>query len=382
MNTQKVDFAIIGGGVTGLWLNALLARTGFSTILIEKTALGMEQTLASQGMIHGGVKYSLSGLVNNHFDTLKGMPDRWMKCLSGDDPVDLRNVKILSPRSYMFSDASLSSKLVTFLGSLLLRGHVSPVKPANFPKAFSNPKFKGNLYELRDIVIDTRSLVENLTREFETRIVKGNPEIVCKAGRISNLIIGRKYRVKAEKYILAAGVGNQEIINAVEIPLEMQNRSLHQVVIRGKNLPDLFAHAVSIRDLSKPRITFTTHILEGYKYWYLGGELAESGVKRTSLEQIKFAKEELNNILPWIDFSECKFSTFRIDRAEPKSKKNLKPAKAFVRFYENTIVCWPTKLALTPQLGDDVLSNIFIKPNAEPELFQAERPEIGEVPWI
>ena len=382
MNTQKVDFAIIGGGVTGLWLNALLARTGFSTIVIEKTALGVEQTLASQGMIHGGVKYSLSGLVNNHFDTLKGMPDRWMKCLSGDDPVDLRNVKILSPRSYMFSDASLSSKLVTFLGSLSLRGHVSPVKPANFPKVFSNPKFKGNLYELKDIVIDTKSLVENLTREFETRIVKGHPEIVGKAGRISSLIIGRKYRVKAEKYILAAGIGNQEIINAVEIPLEMQNRSLHQVVIRGKNLPDLFAHAVSIRDLSKPRITFTTHILEGYKYWYLGGELAESGVNRTSVDQIKFAKEELNNILPWIDFSECKFSTFRIDRAEPKSKKNLKPAKAFVRFYENTIVCWPTKLALAPQLGDDVLSNIFIGPNAEPELFQAERPEIGEVPWI
>ena len=382
MNTQKVDFAIIGGGVTGLWLNALLARTGFSTILIEKTALGVEQTLASQGMIHGGVKYSLSGLVNNHFDTLKGMPDRWMKCLSGDDPVDLRNVKILSPRYYMFSDESLSSKLVTFLGSLLLRSHVSPVKSADFPKAFNNPKFKGNLYELKDIVIDTKSLVENLTRGFETRIVKGHPEIVCKEGRISSLIIDGKYRVEAEKYILAAGVGNQEIINTVEIPLEMQNRPLHQVVIRGENLPDLFAHAVSIRDLSKPRITFTTHILDRYKYWYLGGELAESGAKRTSLDQIKFAKEELKNILPWIDFSECVFSTFKIDRAEPKSKKNLKPTKAFVRFYKNTIVCWPTKLALTPQLGDDVLSNIFTKPNLEPKLFPAERPEIGKIPWI
>ena len=162
----------------------------------------------------------------------------------------------------------------------------------------------------------------------------------------------------------------------------MQNRPLHQVVIRGENLPDLFAHAVSIRDLSKPRITFTTHIIEGHKYWYLGGELAESGVKRGRLDQIKFAKEELKDVLPWIDFSECEFSTFRIDRAEPQSKKNLKPAKAFVRFYENTIVCWPTKLALTPQLGDDVLNNIFIKPNAEPELFATERPEIGRIPWI
>ena len=382
MNTQKVDFAIIGGGVTGLWLNALLARTGFSTIVIEKKALGVEQTLASQGMIHGGVKYSLSGLVNDHFNTLKGMPSRWAKCLSGNDTVDLRNVKVLSPRYYMFSDQSLSSKLVTFLGSLLLRGHVSPVKPAEFPKAFMNRNFKGNLYELKDLVIDTRSLVENLKQDFETRIVKGSPEIICEHGKISSLIVDNKYRIKAEKYILAAGVGNQEMINAVAIPLEMQNRPLHQVVIRGKNLPDLFAHALSIRDLSKPRITFTTHILDGYKYWYLGGKLAESGVKRTSLDQIRFAKEELNKILPWVNFSECQFSTFRINRAEPKSRKNLKPAKAFVRFYENTIVCWPTKLALVPKLGDDVLSNIFIKPIAKPELFSAERPEIGKIPWI
>ena len=77
----------------------------------------------------------------------------------------------------------------------------------------------------------------------------------------------------------------------------------------------------------------------------------------------------------------CEFSTFRIDRAEPKSKRNLKPTKAFVRFYENTIVCWPTKLALTPKLGDDVLSNIFTKPASLPEFFSAERPKIGKIPW-
>ena len=382
MNTQKVDFAIVGGGVTGLWLNVLFARAGFSTIVIEKTALGVQQTLASQGMIHGGVKYSLSGLVNNHFYTLKNMPARWTKCLSGDDPVDLRNVKILSPKYYMFSDASLSSKLVTFLGSQLLRGHVSPVKLADFPKAFKDPNFKGNLYALKDIVIDTRSLVENLAKDFEARIVKGSPQIVCEKGKITSLVVSDNYRVRAEKYIFAAGIGNREIIKALAMPVEMQNRPLHQVVIRGKNLPDLFAHAVSIRDLSKPRITFTTHIFEGYKYWYLGGKLAESGVARSGLDQIKFAKAELNKIMPWIDFAECKFSTFRIDRAEPKSKRNLKPVKPFVRFYENTIVCWPTKLALMPALGDNVLSNIVTKPNAKTKLFPAERPKVGKIPWL
>ena len=382
MNTQKVDFAIVGGGVTGLWLNVLLARAGFSTIVIEKTALGIQQTLASQGMIHGGVKYSLSGLVNNHFHTLKSMPARWTKCLSGDDPVDLRNVTILSPQYYMFSDASLSSKMATFLGSRLLRGHVSPVKLTDFPKAFMSPNFKGNLYVLKDIVIDARSLVENLAKDYETRIVKGSPEIVSEQGKITSLIVSDKYRVKAERYIFAAGIGNQEIINALEMPIKMQNRPLHQVVIRGKNLPDLFAHAVCVRDLGKPRITFTTHVVGNYKYWYLGGKLAETGVKRSSLDQIKFAKTELDRILPWVDLSECEFSTFRIDRAEPKSRRNLKPVKPFVKFYENTIVCWPTKLALMPTLGDYVLSEIFTKPSAKTELFPAERPKVGEIPWI
>ena len=382
MNTQKVDFAIVGGGATGLWLNVLLARAGFSTIVIEKTALGVQQTLASQGMIHGGVKYSLSGFANDHFYTLKNMPSRWAKCLSGDDPVDLRNVKILSPLYYMFSDESLSSRLLTFLGSQLLRGHISRVKPEDFPEAFISSRFKSDLYALRDIVIDTRSLVENLAKDFETRIVKGSPEIVRYQGKIASLIVNGDYRIKAEKYILAAGIGNQEIIDALEIPVEMQNRPLHQVVIRGKNLPDLFAHAVSIRDLSKPRITFTTHIVGDYKYWYLGGKLAETGVERSRLDQIKFAKEELNKIIPWVDFSECKFSTFRINRAEPKSKRNLKPAKPFVKFHENTIVCWPTKLALMPTLGDAVLSNVFTKPSANNDLFPAEKPKVGEIPWI
>ena len=86
--------------------------------------------------------------------------------------------------------------------------------------------------------------------------------------------------------------------------------------------------------------------------------------------------------MPWVDSSECKFSTFRIDRAEPKSKGNLKPVKPFVKFYENTIVCWPTKLALMPALGDNVLSNIVTKPNAKTKLFAAERPKVGEIPWL
>ncbi|HCC44093.1 MAG TPA: FAD-binding oxidoreductase, partial [Gammaproteobacteria bacterium] len=54
---QKIDIAILGGGIAGLWLLNLLVSRGYSVVLLEKEALGAGQTIASQGMIHGGVKY-------------------------------------------------------------------------------------------------------------------------------------------------------------------------------------------------------------------------------------------------------------------------------------------------------------------------------------
>src|SRR5690606_16972953 len=53
----STDVLIVGAGVAGLWLNARLRRQGFSTILVESSALGGGQSLKSQGIIHGGAKY-------------------------------------------------------------------------------------------------------------------------------------------------------------------------------------------------------------------------------------------------------------------------------------------------------------------------------------
>ena len=62
---QKIDIAILGGGIAGLWLLNLLVSRGYSVVLLEKEALGAGQTIASQGMIHGGVKYALQGLLTD-----------------------------------------------------------------------------------------------------------------------------------------------------------------------------------------------------------------------------------------------------------------------------------------------------------------------------
>ncbi|MFN7609893.1 MAG: FAD-dependent oxidoreductase, partial [bacterium] len=52
------DVVLIGGGIAGLWLANVLQQKGYTVALLEENTLGGEQTLASQGMIHGGQKYT------------------------------------------------------------------------------------------------------------------------------------------------------------------------------------------------------------------------------------------------------------------------------------------------------------------------------------
>ena len=77
MATRDVDVAILGGGIAGLWLLARLQAAGYSALLLENQALGAGQTLASQGIIHGGLKYALDLKLNTASDALADMPARW-----------------------------------------------------------------------------------------------------------------------------------------------------------------------------------------------------------------------------------------------------------------------------------------------------------------
>ena len=63
-DSTRIDVAIIGGGIAGTWLLRLLSQKGYNAILLEQNELGCGQTLASQGMVHGGLKYALTGLLS------------------------------------------------------------------------------------------------------------------------------------------------------------------------------------------------------------------------------------------------------------------------------------------------------------------------------
>ena len=158
-SSYSTDIVIFGGGIAGLWLLNRLRNEGYHAILLEAESLGNGQTIASQGIIHGGLKYALSGSVGGAANAIAGMPARWRDCLQGKSDVDLRGCELLSEDYYMWSNAGFRSKIKTFLGSKSLRGRVDAVNKADYPEFFASATVAGSLYRLPDFVINTESLI-------------------------------------------------------------------------------------------------------------------------------------------------------------------------------------------------------------------------------
>ena len=156
----STDIVIFGGGIAGLWLLNRLKNEGYHPLLVETESLGGGQTFASQGIIHGGLKYALGGALTEAVNAISSMPEAWRQCLKGNGDVDLTGVSILSDNYYMWSDGSLRSKLKTFLGSKSLAGRVQSLERDQYPKFFKHNVIDGTLYELPDFVIDSSSLVK------------------------------------------------------------------------------------------------------------------------------------------------------------------------------------------------------------------------------
>jgi glycerol-3-phosphate dehydrogenase len=72
--TAEADVVIFGGGIAGLWILNRLRQAGLSAILFESGALGGGQTHKSQGIIHGGLKYALQGVLTQDAAAMSDMP--------------------------------------------------------------------------------------------------------------------------------------------------------------------------------------------------------------------------------------------------------------------------------------------------------------------
>ena len=384
------DTVILGGGVAALWAANVLKHAGQSVLVLTNAPLGSGQSLAAQGVIHGGLKYAVGGKLTDSSEALAAMPARWLAALRGEGPVDLRGAKLLCDHQIMWSLPNVVSQVVSFFGSKALRGRSTAIARADYPPVFDTPEYKGKLFRIDEPVVDPVSILRELAKGVanETYLVdwENTARLHLSEGQIESVQVtgdeGVEVEIRADTYLLAAGAGNGELLSALGVSHPtMQRRPLHQVIVRKAGLPDFFS--VCVGNGPKPPLVSTTHVdSAGRTVWYLGGDLAEQeGVARSESEQITFVQASLAKLMPWIDLTGAEWFTWRGDRAEPDTRTGDRPPGAYCKRVGNVLVTWPTKLALGPDLADQVLRETSKSDLPTPPPLNLPRPELGKPPW-
>ncbi|MEM9622213.1 MAG: FAD-dependent oxidoreductase [Pseudomonadota bacterium] len=379
-----IDAAIIGGGIAGAWLYHLLTRRGYNVILLEAETLGAGQTLASQGMIHGGLKYALTGTITRASEAIASMPSRWRTCLEqADADVDLASLDVVADTYYMFARNSAYGKLTSFFASRALRGRIERIKDVQSLPEFAG--FDGVVYALRDFVIDPEDLLGKLVAINPDRVfqLRAGPENVRRLADGQYQLDLLDQQLNARYLISCAGNGSSELLTQLQIPnIAVQQRPLKQVIVRpAAHQVKLFAHCITGVTSSEPRLTITSHASSNGLIWYLGGLLASEGVHLSDEEQCARAAAELTTCVPWLDWRGASYEALSVNRAEPRQTSGSRPDEAYAAKQDNFIQCFPTKLTLAPDLGDRVLA--LLEPPRSSTAWQSNHPRaaVGQAPW-
>ncbi|MCB9988066.1 MAG: FAD-dependent oxidoreductase [Rhodospirillales bacterium] len=384
----KKDFLVFGGGIAGLWVFHTLKQKGYDVALIEPDALGGTQTLGSQGMIHGGQKYTLTGHIGDVANNVAKMPALWDECRRGTGPIDLTGVETLADAQIMWPDHKLLAGATAFAAAKAVNGETQHLPPEALPAVLQEHGVKTG-YELAESVMDVKSVVRALADPFSDSIYKARLiDLAIKDGAIDHAILegkeGRTVTISAQKYIFTAGSGNEEAARMLGVPEQItQRRPLRQVMAKG--LPHaLFGHCITSNP--KPRATITSYPAnDGTYIWYMGGNIAEKGAGMTNDEAISFADSEMRDLFPKINWDAVTWSSWEVDRAEAYDKSGHLPPGPQFREEKNAVLVWPTKMTFAPALGikiDRIIARDGLAPSSvNNNALPFDPPPMGLYPW-
>ncbi|HEY6401497.1 MAG TPA: FAD-dependent oxidoreductase [Blastocatellia bacterium] len=398
------DVVVIGAGVTGLWTAALLRSNGYSTAVLERNALGTGQTILSQGIVHAGIKYALTEQVKDTDLSISDMPAIWSSCLEGKGEIDLSSVSILSRSQYIWPAPGFASMLTTKIASKALRSASIKVDEKEIPDILK--KVAGRpIFEAAETIIDAKSLLAALSDACASPIIKVSNSTRFEIEKPGVLKIidsnppNPEANIRFRFLVLSAGAGNAGLVDRIRVKYpemdakapSMQLRPLKMVVvrqIRNGRLPSLFGHCIS--PSTTPLITVTTHEANDQNtIWYLGGGLAEQGVKLSDFDQITEAKKILNRCVPGIrwESDDYQWATVYCERAEVRTSTGARPSGPFIATYPGISVAWPTKLTLAPATARKIISDIAqqgihpSKSGFDSPLYQMEKAPVARPPW-
>lgn len=384
---MKLDLVIFGGGVAGLWILDEAVRRGRSAVLLESRQLGYGQTVASQGILHGGLKYTLQGLLTKSASAIREMPGVWRDCLNGDREPALTNTRVRSEICHLWRTQSVSSRLGMIGARVGLR--VKPTNLANSQRPELLRSCPGKVAVMEEQVISPALLLADFAERHRQRLLKIDParglNFTTDNGGIKEIQLSHPdavdpIRLEPAQVVFAAGGGNASLREQVGLETEvMQRRPLHMVLARGK-LPVLNGHCV---DGAKTRVTITTDVDSTRRtVWQIGGQVAEDGVGMSDDDLIRHVRTELTAVIPGVNLQDTEWTTYRVDRAEGVTGAGLRPDTFQILQDGNVLTVWPTKLVLAPKLAESV-AELFTEPSGStPRLPTAwPRPTVAEPPW-
>ena len=373
---------IVGSGITALWTADLLDKNGHEVVVLEKDTIANNQTIASQGMIHGGTKYSLDGALTNATISISDMPNIWNDALNGNGKVNLSKSKIHANHQILWSADTIQPKLLSFFGSKAMSSKMRPINKREH-SLFNHKDFHGSLFKLNETVIDVNSVVRNFVNNLNGKIVKAKAKKILFSNDHVFGVATSIGRLECDELILAAGEGNEEILENSNInSFPMQKRPLAMgMVYMKKKIPDIYGHFLGTS--SRPKVTISTHYINEKQILYIGGEVSEIGVSLSDEEQKMQIDKFLRESLSWIDLDIDRINVLRINRAEIKNNKVLKPDSFFIGRKKGLMVCWPTKLAFAPLIAKRVLNQINTSKSGKrnKKRMQLDKLNISKYPW-
>jgi glycine/D-amino acid oxidase-like deaminating enzyme len=361
-HSSHFDVTLLGGGAAGLFTLDALRSAGFNARLIEKSALGTGQTVCAQGIIHGGTKYSLSGLLTPAAAAIKTMPTRWRKMLRGELSPALPRTRVRADYCLLWETESLTSRL-SFLGAkLALEVRPRELRDEEIPLPLKG--VRGQVQRLDEPVIDPVSLLQDLASRHAGAIFSPITPLE-KPAQLRELT--QTLQRESHLTVLIAGAGNTELCEAVGIEdVRTQLRPLGMFMIRSKTLPAFNGHCV---DFGKTRITITSdRDQEGRTVWQLGGDLAEQAARlivdgeipRGAFEELnQRLRKELFGCFPGYSWPEdLEWACYPVSRAEAHSKSAIRHELPKIEKRTEAWVAWPSKLALAPLLADQIVEEV------------------------
>ena len=364
MKELHADIVIFGAGISGLWTFHHLKAQGYNAVLLESNEIGSGQTIASQGIVHSGLKYVFGGKLNDLAKSISAMPDRWRAALKGEGTVNLQGAKHMASSQYLLIPPGAMRGLLELVTTKALGGSVHKLKKEDWPDGIHKSGFKGTAIFMDEPVLDANTVIHALAEPYLDSIRKiewpdGVRFTQDESGAIEGIIINDDTMIKPEQVVFTAAQSNERIARLLghDDGLETQARPLLMGMM--KNAPfRLHAHCVGPSD--KPVMTVTTHPADdGSLVWYLGGSVAERPKDDDPQKVIDSSAAVIKKYLPDTDLSHVQWDTLPIDRIEGKRSNHKKmPDSPVLHSHTNAVYAWPTKLTFAPLLSDMVSAHI------------------------